>query len=126
MTSQEETPKNILEEVSAEIGIDASFLIEDGRFIIAPSDAGIMILGALSMAQAREDEAWDEVDKLSTRLEEERERVGDLMDLLESTVDTLRECGATELADRIIDAAYPVSGIRDDGTIVRFGPEGQQ
>lgn len=110
-----------LEEIAETIGTDAfDAKIEDGKMVITPADAGIQIFAAIAMAEEQIEKA--EVEVLAAReiIDNLRQDNSHLRDLLERTYSVLIESGQTELADEVIEAAYPLVGVQEDGTEVEF------
>jgi hypothetical protein len=110
-----------LEEIAETIGtenFDAK--IVDGSMIITPSDAGIQIFAAVAMAEEQIEKAEAMAEASQEIIENLRQDNADLRDLLERTYSVLIESGQTELADEVINAAYPIVGIYDDGTEVEI------
>jgi|688.fasta_scaffold522851_3 hypothetical protein len=106
-----------LEEVA---GDEFSMRIENNEMIITPAEAGVALLAAISQLNSQEDEAWQELDRLAGIIEELREDNANLRDVLETLHPMMVEFGQDEIADRLMRIAYPVAGVMDDGTVVKF------
>jgi hypothetical protein len=106
-----------IEEVA---GQPVGYTIENNVMLISPAEAGIVLLGAVASFHQQNEEGWQEADRLASLIEQLRDDNAFLRSLLEDVRATLIELGQDKLAERIMDAAYPVSGVYDDGTEVRF------
>jgi hypothetical protein len=94
--------------------------IVDGSLVITPADAGIQIFAALATMEERFTSYETRLEQQEEILLDLRDNNGRLRDLLERTYGVLLESGQTELADEVIEAAYPVVGVADDGKEIRF------
>ena len=102
------------EEIAEKIGYDSfSALIEDGKFIITPADAGIALFGYIQIAEAQLNEYQEAAEGLRTEFDELREDNSLLRDLLERCYGVLMDSGHFVLAEEVIEAAYPVRGVTE-------------
>ena len=104
---------------SANMG-DFDAIIEDGKMIINPSDAGVQLFAYIAMAEDQIEKAEMETETAQEIIENLRQENAELRDLLESTTDKLFEYNEDTLAEDIIRKLYPVTGTFEDGTEVEF------
>lgn len=108
----ENTPA--FQEMAETIGYDSfSADIIDGKFVISPADAGIALFGYVQIAEEQMTQYQEAMDVLREEFEELRNDNALLRDLLERTYGVLIEAGHSELADEVIEAAYPVRGVEE-------------
>lgn len=108
----ENTPA--FQELAETIGYDSfSAEIVDGKFVISPADAGISLFGYVTIAEEQLSNYQTAVDELKQEVVDVRNDNAMLRDLLERCYVVLLDAGQLELADEVIEAAYPVVGIRE-------------
>ena len=115
-----EDNNDMLQEIAETIGSDFTAYIEDGVFRITPPEAGIAIFAALSGHGEQLQDAWDATDELVVKLEEVREEAAKLRDYLESLQLYLDAMGCDEKVSEIDHLLWPVVGVLEDGTEVKF------
>jgi len=115
------TTGNIAEQLENVAGAPFEMRIEDNEMIIAPAEAGIALLAAVSQMNTDNSEGWTEAERLGLVVEQLRDDNAELRDLCETIHATLVELGQDDLAERVLRAVFPVSGVMDDGTVVPFG-----
>ena len=115
-----EDNNDMLQEIAENIGSDFTAYIEDGVFRITPPEAGIAIFAALSGHAEQLQDAWDATDELVLKLEEVREEAAKLRDYLESLQLYLDAMGCDEKVSEIDHLLWPVVGVLEDGTQVKF------
>jgi hypothetical protein len=117
MSKSEEMFENIAET----IGVDElSAEIVDGKFVISPAEAGVMLFSFLQIADEEAKQRHADRAHLETELEMMRDDNSNLRDLLERCYAVLLDNDYNELADEVIKAAYPVYGVREDGSYERL------
>lgn len=108
---------NIADAIGVE---DLNAEIVDGKFVITPAEAGVMLFSFLSIADEEAKQRHNDRVKLEQELELARDDNAVLRDILERVYTVLTEDGHIELADECIEAAYPITAIDHDGNIERF------
>jgi len=102
------------EQIAETIGYDEfSATIDDGKFVITPADAGVALFGYVTIAEQQLAEYEEAVTDLRDEFNELRADNSALRGLLERCYQVLIEAGHTGLADEVIEAAYPVVGIKE-------------
>lgn len=99
---------------------DFDAIIEDGKMIITPSDAGIQLFGYVAMSEQQIERAELEAETAQEIIENLRQDNASLRDLLERVYGVLTEAGQLELAKEVIDTCYPITGTLEDGTVVEI------
>ena len=95
--------------ISEAIGFgDFTAEIEDGKFIIAPADAGVMLFGYITISEKQLEERENRIELMQEEITWFREDNSYLRDILERAYQVLVLSGHQELADECIEAAYPV------------------
>jgi hypothetical protein len=101
------------DKVADKIGFDnLNVEIVDGKFIITPSDAGLLIFAHLDIAEKQLLESEKEVLALQNALEEVRDDNYQVRDLLDRCYGVLVEVGQHGLAEEVLSVAYFVKGIQ--------------
>ena len=108
---------NIAETIGVE---DLSAEIIDGKFVITPAEAGIMLFSFLSIADGEAKQRHADRSRLEQELELIREDNALLRDILERVYSVLIEVGHVDLATECINSAYPITAIDADGNVERF------
>lgn len=102
------------DKVADKIGFDnLNVEIVDSKFIITPSDAGLLIFAHLDIAEKQLVEAEKEVLALHNELDEMRDDNSQIRDLLDRCYGVLVEVGQHGLAEEVLAAAYPAKGIQE-------------
>lgn len=103
------------EEMAEIIGYDQlSAEIVDGKMIIEPADAGVMMMAYLQLAEEKELTHEREVEYHNTRYDKLRDENAHLRDFLERVYVLLTEKGLHDLAQEVILTAYPISGVDEE------------
>jgi len=117
MTASEE----MFDDIAKTIGVDSlSAEIVDGKFVISPSEAGVMLFSFLSIADEEAKQRHADRVRLEQELELLRDDNANLRDLLERCYAVMLDNDQNDLAEEVIRAAYPVYGVREDGTYERL------
>lgn len=104
------------DKVAEKIGFDTfNAEIVDGKFVISPSDAGLMLLAHLEIAEKQLGEREADIFKLQDELELLRLDNSQIRDLLDRCYSVLIEEGHAGLAEEILDVAYKTVGITEMG-----------
>ena len=112
--------KNPIEQAEELAGIPLNMRIEDGIFMIEPSDAGIALLASIKAQQSDIDTAWQSVDEMTEELEKMRNENALFRMMLSDTAEILHNMGMDQEAARIDRVLWKVVGIDDDGNEVEF------
>lgn len=100
------------EKVAEKIGFDGlNVEIVDGKFIIEPSDAGLLLFAHLDIAEKQLVEREKDIMVLQNELEEVRDDNSQVRDLLDRCYGVLVEVGQHGLAEEVLAAAYFVKGV---------------
>ncbi len=118
MTDNQTT--NPIEQAAELAGMGLDMRIEDGKFIIEPSDAGIALLASMRAQQEREEQAWSAVDELVEELEKTRDENSMFREALHNLADVLIELNQLAMAEKINRMLWKVVGIDDEGNEVEF------
>jgi len=114
------TDINPIEQAAELAGLPLNMRIEDGVFMIEPSDAGIALLASIRAQQEDIDNAWTSVDDLSDALEKMRAENALFREMLHEVADLLDNVGLEKEAARINRTLWKVVAIDDDGNEVEF------
>jgi len=118
MTDNQTT--NPIEQAAELAGMGLDIRIEDGKFIIEPSDAGIALLASLQAQQNNADEAWEAVDEMTAEIEKMRDENSEFREVLHALATLLENIGYDLEASRINRMLWKVVGIDDEGNEVEF------
>jgi hypothetical protein len=118
MTDNQTT--NPIEQAAELAGMGLDIRIEDGKFIIEPSDAGIALLASLQAQQNNADEAWEAVDEMTAAIEKMRDENSMFREALHNLAEVLIELNQLALAAKINRMLWKVVGIDDEGNEVEF------
>jgi hypothetical protein len=102
------------DKVAEKIGFESlNVEIVDGKFIITPSDAGLLIFAHLDIAEKQLVEREKDIMVLQNDIEEVREDNALVRDLLDRCYGVLTEVGQHGLAEEVLAAAYQVKGVEE-------------
>ena len=108
------------DKVADKIGFDnLNVEIVDSKFIITPSDAGLLIFAHLDIAEKQILEREKDILALHNELDEMRDDNSQIRDLLDRCYGVLVEVGQHGLAEEVLAAAYTAKGIQEikDGCV---------
>lgn len=101
--------------------------IENGSMVITPSDAGIAVFSYIEMNEKLVENAEKRIDFIEDKLDKVSADNAYFRDLLERALDFLEdEKDSDKLVAEILNTIYPITGIYEDGTEVKFDSEGNQ
>jgi hypothetical protein len=118
MTDNQTT--NPIEQAAELAGMGLDIRIEDGKFIIEPSDAGIALLASMQSQNAQSEAAWLAVDELVAEIEKMRNENSEFREVLHTLALLLDNIGYDLEASRINRMLWKVVGIDDEGNEVEF------
>jgi hypothetical protein len=112
--------QNPIEQAAELAGMPLNMRIEDGVFMIEPSDAGIALLAAIRTQQEDIDTAWTSVDEMAEALEKMHTENSLFREVLQQLADLLDSIGYDTEASRINKMLWKVVGIDDEGNEIAF------
>ena len=95
---------------------DFDALIEDGKMIITPSEAGIQLLAYIAKAEDQIEKVERDLDTSNDIINNLQQNNAELRDLLENVYAELMLLGSVGLAEGVLRKLYPITGTWEDGT----------
>jgi hypothetical protein len=83
--------------------------IEDGKFIITPSDMGIALLGYVKMAEEQIKKSEEELEVASLEYQKQLDKNNDILNFLDNFYLELKEEGLHDKAKKLINFIYPLN-----------------
>lgn len=111
--------EDVFKQYTEAIGEDTlEAVIEDGKFIITPSDAGIALLSFVQLGNEMLDEKDKQILKLTNELEGEKTYTANIITNVENIIEKLNEQGLTDLASEVLDTLYAITVVDFEGNTI--------
>ncbi len=118
--SDETKTETILDKANNIAGMQLDIKIDNGVFMVTPSEGGIMLLAALNDYEAQIKEAWEAVDDMARELEEKSDENSLFREMLTDVAGLMEYSGMEREARIINEVLYKVTGITEDGEEFTF------